>query len=218
MICTAVGIIVTGIRFQQSFFRIFPLFVSLLIAMLQSRVNRYACLFGSFNSLLYGVVYVYYNLYGSALSAVFFSFPIQFVTFIRWNKNKWGDSTMLKKLSLKQRILILVGFAVALISLRFVLISLGSRYVFLDSATNLLGILIYILTMFAYVEYTILMLINGVISISLYISMLGETPEMTTYLVFAIYSMICTIFAVFNAKKLYNRQQLEKEVDYYNVT
>lgn len=210
MICTAIGIIVTGIYFNQSFFRILPLFISLIIALLQSRVNRYACLLGSFNSLLYGAVYIYYSLYGSALSALLFSFPIQLITFIRWNKNKWGNSTLLKKLTIKQRALILIGFMVALVAMWIILPLFGSQYVLLDSATNLLSILIYILTMFAFVEYTVLMLVNGVISICLYISMLGESPEMATYLVFAIYSMICTIFAVFSAKKLYDRQQLEK--------
>lgn len=86
---------------------------------------------------------------------------------------------------------------------------IGSKYVFLDSVTNLLGILIYFLTMFAFVEYTFLMIINGVIGTALYISMLGETPEITTYLIFSVYSFICIVFAFFQAKKLYDSQQTE---------
>ena len=45
--CTAVLITVTGIKFNQSFFRILPLFISLFVANLQSRVNRYGSLLGS---------------------------------------------------------------------------------------------------------------------------------------------------------------------------
>ena len=207
--CTGVLITIAGIYFNQSFFRVLPLYISLVIALLQSRVNRYASLIGSLNSLLYGVVYIYYNLYGSAFSAILFSFPIQLLTFIRWNKNKWEHSTILKKLNLKQRVLIVLGSAVALVAMWIVLPLIGSEYVFLDSVTNLIGILIYFLTMFAFVEYTFLMVINGVIGIALYVQMLNENPEMTTYLIFSVYSFICSVFAFFRARKLYESQQME---------
>ena len=206
---TAVLITAAGIYFHQSFLRILPLYISLIIALLQSRVNRYASLLGSMNSLLYGAVYVYYKLYGSAFSAILFSFPIQLSTFIRWNKNKWEHSTVLRKLSGKQRILIAAGFAVALAAMWIILPLIGSQYVFLDSVTNLIGILIYFLTMFAYVEYTFLMIINGVIGTALYITMLVDMPEMTTYLIFSVYSFICIVFAFFKARKLYDSQQNE---------
>lgn len=209
--CTAVLITVAGIYFHQSFLRILPLYISLVVGLLQSRINRYANLLGSINSLLYGAVYIYYNLYGSAFSALLFSFPIQLLTFIRWNKNKWEHSTVLRKLSPKQRILTLAGFAVALVAMWIILPLIGSQYVFLDSVTNLLGILIYFLTMFAFVEYTFLMIINGIIGTALYITMLGDTPEMTTYLIYSVYSFICIVFAFFQAKKLYDSQQAEVE-------
>lgn len=208
---TAVLITVAGIYYKQSFLRILPLYISLVIGMLQSRVNRYASLIGSMNSLLYGAVYFYYNLYGSVFSAVLFSFPIQLLTFIRWNKNKWEHSTVLRKLNTKHRILLLVGFAVALAAMWILLPLIGSQYVFLDSFTNLLGIVIYFLTMIAFVEYTFLMIINGVISIALYVTMLPETPEMITYLIYSVYSLVCIIFAFFEAKKLYDSQRQKEE-------
>lgn len=205
--CTAALITAAGIYHQQSFLRILPLYVSLIIAMLQSRVNRYASLLGSINSLLYGAVYFYYNLYASAFSAILFSFPIQLLTFIRWNKNKWEHATVLRKLSGKQRILLSLGYIVALAAMWIVLPLIGSQYVFLDSVTNLLGILIYFLTMFAFVEYTFLMIINGIIGIALYVTMLEATPETVTYLIFSVYSFICIVFAFFEARKLYRKQK-----------
>lgn len=212
MVCTAVLITAAGIFYQQSFLRIMPLYISLIIAMLQSRVNRYASLLGSMNSLLYGAVYVYYKLYASAFSAFLFSFPIQLLTFIRWNKNKHGQSTVLRKLSRKHRVIIAVGSVAALAVMWIVLPLIGSEYVFLDSVTNLLGILIYFLTMFAYVEYTFLMIINGIIGTVLYVTMLNETPETATYLIFSVYSFICIVFAFFEARKLYKIQQEENEI------
>lgn len=206
---SAVLITFFGIYFKQSFLRILPLYISLVVGLLQSKVNRYACLVGSMNSLLYGFVYFYYDLYGSLFSALLFSFPVQLLTFIRWNKNKWEHSTVLKKLSLKQRLLLSAGFIVSLIAMWIILPLIGSQYVFLDSLTNMLGIIIYFLTMFAYVEYTFLMLINGVIGIALYIEMLAESPEMSTFLVYSVYSFICIFMAFFQARKLYASQQSE---------
>lgn len=206
---TAILITVAGIYFHQSFLRILPLYISLIVGLLQSRINRYASLLGSINSLLYGAVYFYYGLYGSVFSAILFSFPIQLLTFIRWNKNKWNNSTMLRKLTAKQRVLMALSFIAALVAMWIILPLIGSQYVFLDSMTNLLGIVIYFLTMFAFVEYTFLMIINGIIGIALYIQMLSESPEMTTYLIYSVYSFICILIAFFQANKFYDNQQTE---------
>ena len=210
MVITAVLITAAGIYYKQKFLLFMPLYVSLIIARLQSKVNRYASLLGSINSLVYGVVYFIFNLYGSALSAIFFSAPIQALTFIRWNKNKSGESTVLRKLTWRQRIIMVVGYVLLLVALWIILPLLGSEYVFLDSATTLLGILIYFLTMFAYIEYPVLMIVNGIINIALYVTMLKDSPDIITHLIFAVYSFVCTVFAAFEAKKLYENQQKSK--------
>ena len=207
---TAVLITVAGIYYRQGFLRILPLYISIVISMLQTRVNRFAYLMGGLNSILYGVVYIYYKLYGAAFSALLFSFPIQILTFIRWNKHKRGNSTALRKLSNKQRVWIVLGYSVALAAMWFLLPLIGSQYVFLDSATTLLGILIYFLTMFAFIEYTSFMLVNCAITIVLYFTMLEATPETMTYLIYSFYSFACTAFAFFEARKLYRIQQNEK--------
>ena len=207
MVFTAILITIAGVYYQQSFLRILPLYVSLVISLLQTRISRFASLMGGINSLLYGAVYIYYSLYGSAFSALLFSFPIQILTFIRWNKNKWEHSTVLRKMSRKQRVIVLFGFIGALAAMWILLPLIGAKYVFLDSIINLLGILIYFLTMFAFVEYTFLMIINGVISIILYITMLSDSPEIATYLIYSVYSFICIVFAFFQAKRLYDTQQ-----------
>ncbi|MBR3818732.1 MAG: nicotinamide mononucleotide transporter [Clostridia bacterium] len=208
---TAVLITVAGVVYHQNFFRILPLYVSLIIGMLQSRINRFASLLGSVNSLLYGAVYIFYKLYGSGISALLFSCPIQLITFIRWNKNRSGESTVLRRLSVKWRTIMLAVFAVFLLAMWILLPLIGSQYVFLDSATTLLGILIYFLTMFAFVEYTSFMIINGIINIFLYIQMLPDSPETMTYLIFSVYSFICICFAFFEARKLYKIQKNSDE-------
>lgn len=210
MILTAVMITVTGIVFGQNFLRILPLYISLIIGMLQSRVNRFASLIGSFNSLLYAAVYFYYSLYGAALSALVFSFPVQFLTFIRWNKNKDGQSTVLRRMNFRTRIIVAAASIASVVTMWIVLPLFGSQYVFLDSVSTMIGILIYFLTMFAFTEYTVFMVINCAITIVLHAQMLFDTPETAPFFVFSIYSFICVAFSVFEAGRLYKEQQKER--------
>ena len=205
--CTAVLITVTGIKFNQSFFRILPLFISLFVANLQSRVNRYGSLLGSINSLIYAGVYVYYGLYASVLSALLVSFPIQLLTFIRWNKNKWEKSTVLRRMKPQYLALTLAGFAVVLVAMWFVLPKLGAQYVFLDSTVTVLGTLTSFLTMFAFMEYAFFMVVNCFLNLILYIQMVPDSPDTVTYLVFGVYSFICAVIGAVSVVKIYKAQQ-----------
>ena len=213
MALTAVLITSAAIYNKQNFFEVMPLYVSLVIALLQSRVNRFASLMGSFNSIVYAIVYFGFKIYGAAFSALLFSFPIQLITFIRWNKHKSGSSTVLRKLGAKKMILLSIGCAVALGALWIILPLIGSKYVYLDGVTTLLGILVYFLTMFAYIEYPIFMIINGLLGIALNIQMVRDDPSIWPFLIFSVYSLICITFAAFEARKLYNKQQKEKMLD-----
>lgn len=208
---TAAGITITGILFHQNFLRILPLYISLIIALLQSGVNRYAPMIGGINSVLYGFVYMHYHLYGSAAYAFLVSCPVQIVTFILWQRKKWGSSTIFRKMNLKQRIFTAAAFGIALLGIQFVLSQTDADYIFLDSMVTLLGILISFLTMFACIEYTGLMLISGIINVILYLNMMQETPEQITYLVFSLYSLICQCLAYRKANMLYLQQQKEQK-------
>lgn len=210
MALTAVMITAAAIYNKQNFFEVMPLYVSLVIALLQSKVNRFASLLGSFNSIVYALVYFGFKIYGAAFSALLFSFPIQIITFIRWNKNKSGNSTVLRKLGARKMTLLSVGCVVSLIALWIILPLIGSDYVYLDGVTTLLGILIYFLTMFAYIEYPIFMVVNGLLNIALNAQMSKDNPSVLPHLIFAVYSLVCIVFAAFEARKLYESQQKQK--------
>lgn len=207
MAVAAILITVTSVIYKQSFLRVLPLYISLAVGLFQSRVSRYASLIGGVNSILYALVYVYYHLYGSAVYALLVSCPIQLLTFIRWNKNKWEQSTVLRRMSWKQRGLIAAFFGVALAAMWFILPLLGSEYVFLDSASSLLGILTSFMMMFAFIEYTVMMLAGCVIGIVLHVTMLENSPDIMPHLVYSVYSTVCVLLSCLQAKKLYDSQQ-----------
>ena len=207
MLVTAIGITVTGIVFKQSPFRILPLYISLLVALLQSRMIRLAYLIGGLNSILYGVVFIHYHVYGSAASALLFSFPVQIVTYILWSRNPWGNTTVFRKMSWKVRGLVAALFAASVAGMQIVLRLSGGNHVTLDSFSSLLGILTTVLVMFAVIEYAPLMVVSGLLSLSLYCSMIAESPEMSTYLVFQLYSLTCSTVAFFRIRKVYHEQR-----------
>ena len=216
LLCTAaVGITATAIIFKQSPLRVLPLYISLFISLLQSKINRYAPLIGGVNSILYAMTYFHYGLYANAFYALLFSFPLQIITFILWTRRRYGSSTVLKKMSLKQRVFTLVGFLAVWGGVLIVLKLIGSNYAILDTTTSLLGILNTFLTMFAFIEYTVLQLIGGMTSICLYISMIANgTTEQATFLIYSVYSLMCISLAIVRARKLYAEQhKIKKEAD-----
>lgn len=205
----AVGIAVTGIVFSQSVFRMLPLFVSLVIGLLQARASRFAPLLGSFNSILYGIIYIGFGLYANAANAFFVSFPMQLVTFLRWKKNAYKNSTRFRSLKPRQWALLIGVFLLCFLLVNFALSAAGSSYRLLDNSSTLLGLAISVLTMFSFREYSWLMLPNGLLTIGLYTAMMLDDPAQVTYLIYAVQSFICIVKQFFCVRQLYRKQKEE---------
>ena len=217
IVITAALITWTGIVYKQDVFRIIPLYVSLVVGMLQARANRYACLIGSLNSILYAVVYFSFALYASAVYALLVSFPIQMITFLRGRKRAYKHSTEFRHLSGKQWAILGGLFAVSFAVLYAITTLAGSGYRLLDNSVTLFGIVISILTMLSFREYSWLMLISGSLTIALDATMTVDHPAQITYLIFACYSMICVVRQFFAVRGLYKEQlQQRKEITHEN--
>lgn len=195
-----------GIYFHQNFFRILPLYVSLFVMILQANVSRYAYLLGGLNSILYSVIYFVYGLYGIAAQALLFSFPMQIITFFRWKKNADKNSVIFRKMNGKQLALTAAAYAAAWVALFFILRRAGSDYAVLDNTVTLVGVFTSVLTALAYIEYTWLMVPAGILNIILYIQVIPDNPEQTTYLIYSVYSLICVTVQFFKARKLWKEQ------------
>ena len=206
MLATATGITVTGIIFKQDFWRMVPLYVSLFIAFMNSRVNRYAPLVGGLNSILYALVYLSYGLYSSAAYAFFVSMTLQLITFIRWNKRPLGNSTELRRLKTWQMIISVALLAVGFACLCFITKNV-SQYFLLDNIITALGIFVTILRMLSYIEFTYFSICTEIFSVMLYVLMLRNNPEQSTYLIFSADSLVCTVVAVIFAERNMKREE-----------
>ncbi len=207
MAVTFIFITVSGIIHKQQFLKILPLYISLAVSLLQSRINRYAPLVGGINAVIYALAYFSFRLYASAAYALFLSCPLQLITFILWNRHPWKNSTMLKKLSARQRIMIIAAAAAAWLIIQHMLSGADSTCRELDTAVTILGFLETILTLLSYYEYTAAKLGGGLCSMLLFVSMLKDYPEQTTYLGYSVYLLICSTIAVIRVRKIYAEQQ-----------
>lgn len=208
MSITAIGITVSTVLCTPKYLMVLPLYVSLFISLLQTRINRYASLIGGINSILYFVVYMYSGIPATAFYALLFSCPLQIITFIRWTKNKRQSTTLLRKMTWKSRLLVALAFAVAWVAVFTVSTLVGSDFVIFDTTSSMLGILTTFITLFAFIEYTFLQLINCVATILLYINMIFSGKfEQAPFLIFSVFSLICICQSVINAKQIYKEQQ-----------
>ncbi len=204
-------IIGTAIAVKQPPYMTLPLTISIFIMLLQTGVNRYAFLMGGINSILYAATYFIIGTYASAWYALLFSFPLQIIAFINWNRHKYKNSTILKSLSTKARIIIAITFALCWTAIFIILYASGNPYAILDSTSSLLGILGTFLSMLAYKEYPYISLIGGVITIFLNTQVCMNDIHQLPYFVFSIYSMVCIIISSININKLY-KEQREKQL------
>ena len=194
---TFILILATGIIFEQDFFSILPLFVSLVVMVLQARVNRYALLLGSLNSLLYCYYYFTMGLMSNFLYAIIVSFPMQMISFINWSRNTKGKITKLKKMSVRQLMISVIIFVLGWCAIFFgISLFENASYSLLDTLTTTLGITVTILTMLCFSEYVILQCVSCTITIIMYTTIVlsGDLASIT-YFVYGVYCLICVILA-----------------------
>ncbi|MBR3976056.1 MAG: nicotinamide mononucleotide transporter [Clostridia bacterium] len=204
---TGIAILVAGILCKQHFLLMVPLFISLFVMAFQSEANRFGALAGAVNSLIYTGAYIYMGVYASAASAVLFSFPMQLMTFFNWRKNAYKSTVVFKSMSRKMRILSFSGFLILWAVLSLVFIHLDYEYAVLDSGSFLLGFIVPVLTLLAYIEYTYLWLVQAVLSTLLSVQMVIVDYRQTTYLIYSIYCFYCIICAFINVRRFYKEQQ-----------
>ena len=212
IVITEIAILIAGILCKQEFFLMIPLFISLFVMAFQSEANRMGALLGAVNSLIYTGAYIYMGVYASAASAVLFSFPIQLMTFFRWKKNAYKKTVIFRRMSNKMRLVWSAVLLVVWVGVAVAFMQLDYEYAVLDSISFLLGFVVPVLTMLAYVEYTYLWIVSAFTGLIVNIQMVINNPKEITYLIYGVYALYCVIMAFINVQKFYKEQQNEKQM------
>ena len=210
MLITAALIIVTSIMTKQPVIRVLPLFVSLFVMLYQTEARRSAYLIGGLNAALYAFIYFFYfKIYGNAISSLLISCPLQIATFINWKKHAYKKSTYFKKMSTKMRVWLSVGSAAVFAVLFAVLTAIGSPYAILDNASSILGTMVTVIVLFAYIEYAYLMPVHTLLALMLQVQLFFNDPMCLPYLIMAVYNFYCGINIFITVRRLYKQQQDE---------
>lgn len=209
-----VMIIITGIKEKSHPISVWPLINSLFIMILSMRAYRIAHLLGSINCLIYSIGFFMIGMYGSLISTLCVSFPLQFITFFVWGKRKFKRATMFRKLPIIWEIVLTIGVIGACIVGAMLIGNIeGARQSTLDSICMVLGIIIPFMSMFALVETIIFDIINISVSFIMWILIIIADPMQMPYLVSAIFNTYCVVFRAITWVQLYRIQQKEKRKD-----
>ena len=203
---TATGITVSAFLYDQAFFRILPLYISLFVMAFQSRGLRIAPLLGSINSLLYAAIFFHYSLYASMINSAFVAFPFQLIAFFRWTKRKDGATTHFRVMSLRGRLLFVGMLAAAYVPYLFLNRALGTQHLFLDTAASLLSLSATFLMVLAFWEYTLVASTSFITQATMYILMLATLPEQLPYAIYMSYAALCNLRGSVNVRLILKRQ------------
>ena len=201
------GITAAAVLTGSDVYRIIPLYVSLLVMYLQTKASRFSFLLGGCNAVYYAVVYLYLGLYGMAAYSLLMASPIQIFAYLRWKKRAYGNSAILKRLTVKQRIISVAAFAVVWTVLYFTLQALGSGYVLLDNTISVISTAANIASLLYLIEFPYIQCVAHILNITLYTQMIRQEPKQWTYLIYSSYALVCGIISAIYMQKLYKKQK-----------
>ena len=131
--------------------------------------------FGLVNVSLYALISYKASLYGDAALNALYYLPMQFIGWWQWRKrgaavseSRAGDDGVqvkARRFTWRQRALLAIGCAVAVVAVGFLLEYLGDPQPFKDSATTVLSIVAQALMALAFMEQWALWIITNVISV-----------------------------------------------------
>lgn len=202
-----VGITAAAVLTSSDVYRIIPLYVSLLVMYLQTRASRLSFLLGGCNAAYYAGVYLFLGLYGMAAYSLLIACPIQIFAYIRWRKRAWGNSAILKRLTARERITWIAGFAALWTVLFFALRALGSGYILLDNTISVISTAANIMSLLYLIEFPYVQCVSHVLNITLYVQMIQQEPKQWTYLIYTVYALVCGIVSAIYMHRLYNKQK-----------
>lgn len=208
MAITGIGILICAIVFKQMFIKVFPLFFSLLIMLLNSRANRIGYVLGSINSCIYIIGFLMEGVYGSVASTVF-GIVIMMITYFRWKSKAYGKATIFRKFSTSGRVILAEILCIAWAITSFVLSKMGGTATLIDGMTMVLGFATNILNIAACVEAPFLNIISGLCSLGLWVQIVfvNGNYAASTYLVYSVYCVYMIARTFFRWLKLYKEQQ-----------
>ena len=153
----------------------------------KGKISTYA--FACVNVGLYAIIAYQNRLFGEVMLNGFYYLPMNIVGFYMWRNQKDDEGTVIvRRLTPKQILLLIIGLLIAITAYWRVLVALGGNLQLIDSITTILSIVAFLLQIGRFMEQWILWMIINVFSITMWSLLLG-TPEgsVTMIIMFSAY-------------------------------
>ena len=215
---TAIGILICAIVFKQMFIKVLPLFFSLIIMLINSHANRIGFLLGALNSVIYIVGYFMEGVYGTMASTLF-GIAMALLAYFRWKKDAYGKATVFRAFSGKQRIWLSIVLLFAWAICSFILWKMNGAAVITDGLSLVLGIVVPVLNIMAYIESPLLNVLSTFVQLFMWVQIVcidGKLANLT-YLIYMIYALYMVVRTFFRWTALYKEQKMAKDVQTHNA-
>lgn len=206
MLITGIGAFTTALIFKQPAIKVLPIFITLFVMLFNSRANRIGFIIGGCNCFLYFISFMMQRLYMTAFSSAFNGI-ISIISFFMWKRRAYGKATIFRRLKTFMRILFVALFLIVWAITSYLTAQNGGNQAILDSFTGILGFVVPILTMLAFVEDLPLNLISNFISLVMFIVLMFEDLGNFPFLFVNIYNMFMVVKRTFTWIKLYKEQK-----------
>ena len=207
------AIVVSGAAAGQAAYKILPAVATLFVVLLSSKLYRVAFLLGAANCVLYSVGYFVDGLYGSVVSCLVISAPLQVLSWFLWRRNAYKQATIFRRM--KPWLYPFVAMAAA--ALTFGMLYVSNRaggangMIALDCALFALGLVVSVLLTFAFVEGFVLNLLSCALTVIMWAILAARNIRDVTYLLVSLYNVFRVSLALAACVKMYRVQQLERK-------
>lgn len=207
------AIVVSGVLAGQAAYKIIPAVVTLFVVLLSSKLYRVAFLLGAANCILYSVGYFVDGLYGSVVSCLVISAPLQVLSWFLWKRSAYKQATLFRRMKGYFYPLIVIATAALAVGMLCVSNRAGGAngMIALDSVLFALGLAVSVLLTFAYVEGYVLNLLSCVLTVVMWAILAARNIRDVTYLLVSLYNVFRVSIALAACVRMYREQQGERK-------
>lgn len=168
----------------------------------KGRVSTY--FFATINVAIYAYLTFHNALYGEFMLNAFYYIPMNFVGFYLWSKHKNEESGDVqgRALTPKQIVVLLLMVTVIIIGYWQLLSHMGGQLALIDAMSTVFSVVALILQVARYAEQWLLWIIVNVISVVMWLLLIGKDSSAVTMVVMWVAYLFNSIYGYCHWKKL----------------
>jgi nicotinamide mononucleotide transporter len=201
---STVIMIVLSILWGDSLLALVSGITGIIAVVLAAKGKATTYIFATVNVAIYAYLTFQNHLYGEFMLNTFYYIPMNFIGFYLWTKHKNEESGEVegKSLTPKQIIYLLLGVTVVVLIYWQILLRIGGQLALIDAMSTIFSVVALIMQVSRYAEQWLLWIIVNVVSLVMWILLLGKDPSAITMVVMWIAYLFNALYGYYNWKKL----------------